>query len=541
MRCRAQWMLLALVLGPALHAFAQDSEAGARDGDAPPAEAKQEKEREPFVKRDGQLADNEQLGGEPTLTESKRASADAEDSAQGPEECDLDCIEAELAREQEQERRRKGTLEVARETGSVSSEAAEPDAGDTLAAEPSTTSLGEAEVDVPHDRRLPTRLGPVRIKVGKTDDWIGIGFATQMEFEYDQQFATGGFPESNTETLEFRRIRFTLSSSFIEGRIQSRFQINLTPSAFELIDMWFSFTRFKFATFRIGQFKIPYDRYRAQSFAALSFVDWAPTTRMFGSERQVGGEMLASGGFFGLEYAIGIFSGVNARASHGVGITEVYGEVPQSPSDLGFGEVVSSFHPEIAARVARNFGEINTDSNSDVLRTTHLRHSVGVGMAWDVRPVAAKDLGLRLSAEWLGKIRGIHMNVIGYLAWYKPWEGGKILFGPLGFMAETGYRFNLMWELALRYSMTYLTPWLRSDARSYGQAQIANAADPAEAMLQYGRNGDQTTSQDLALAGTSHVIGNSLKVVAETAWQQQLWNTGRANGFRVNLQLQLLF
>ena len=39
-----------------------------------------------------------------------------------------------------------------------------------------------------------------------------------------------------------------------------------------------------------------------------------------------------------------------------------------------------------------------------------------------------------------------------------------------------------MWELALRYSVTYLTPWLRSDARSYGAFQIANATDPAAAL-----------------------------------------------------------
>jgi hypothetical protein len=362
-----------------------------------------------------------------------------------------------------------------------------------------------------------------------------------MEFEYDQQFEGGGFSKENTETLEFRRVRFSLSSSFIEGRIKSRFQINLTPSAFELIDLWFSFTRFKFATFRIGQFKIPYDRYRAQSFASLSFVDWAPTTRMFGSERQVGAEMLASGGFLDLEYSFGIFSGVNARAAHGVGITDVYGEIPTSASDLGFGEVVSAFHPEIAARVAKNFGEIDTANNSDVLRTDYLRHSLGTGIAWDVRPEAVEDLALRLSAEWLGKIRGVHFNVIQYLSWYEPWQGGKILFGPLGVMAESGYRFNLLWELALRYSITYLTPWLRSDARTYGAAQIADAEDPAMAQLQYGRNGDQTTNQALTLAGVARVIGNSLKVIGEASWLRQRWNTGARDGLRINAQLQLVF
>lgn len=543
-------ILVVLVLGCASVTLAQEPDAGsAGDAAADPATEKEPEDKHPrLVKPKGDREDNEQLGGEPSLTETEQGPAAKADGEQAAEEappaeeddCDLDCLEARVEKEEEKEKQKKGTLAVARESGSISEESGD-DMGDALSAEPSTTTLSEADTEIPEDRTLPMRLGPVRIKVGKSDDWIGIGFATQMEFEYDQQFAGAGFANESTETLEFRRIRTTLSSSFIDGRIRSRFQINLTPSAFELIDMWFSFTRFKFATFRMGQFKIPYDRYRAQSFAALSMVDWAPTTRMFGSERQVGAEMLAGGGFLGLEYAIGLFSGVNARASHAVGITEVYGEVPKNASDFGFGEVVSSFHPEIAARFARNFGKINTDTNSDVTGSKELRQSVGAGIAWDARPVSTEDLALRLSAEWLAKIRHVHMNVVSYVAWYEPWQGGKMLFGPIGFMAEAGYRFSLMWELALRYSMTYLTPWLRSDSRSYGVFQINNATDPASAIQQYGQNGDQTTNNELALAGTSHIIGNSLKVVAEAAWTAQRWETGRQNAFRCNVQLQFLF
>jgi len=539
-----------MVLGSASAGLAQEPDAGtAPENDAGSAPAKEAEDKHPrLVKPEGDREDNEQLGGEPSLTENEQGPAAKVEGEEGagpaeeipPEECDLDCIEAQLDAEDAKKQQKRGTLAVARESGSIGEEV-QDDVGDALSAEPSTTSLAEAEADVPDDRKLPMRLGPVRIKIGKTDDWIGVGFATQLQFEYDQQFEGAGFPKQSIEKLEFRRIRTTLSSSFIDGRIRSRFQINLTPSAFELIDMWFAFTRFKFATFRVGQFKIPYDRYRAQSFAALSLVDWAPTTTMFGSERQVGAEMLGIGGFLKAEYAIGIFSGTNARASHGVGITEVYGEVPRNASDFGFGEVVSEFHPELVARAAKNFGKINTDTNSDTSGSKELRHSLGFGIAWDARPNATQDLGLRLSAEWLGKIRHIHMNVVSYLAWYKPWQGGKILYGPMGFMAETGYRFSLMWELALRYSMTYLTPWLRSDARSYGVFQIMNATDPAAAMQQYGQNGEQTTTNELALAGTSHIIGNSLKVVAEAAWEAQRWEAGRLNGFRFNLQLQFLF
>ena len=550
MRSQVGSILAVMVLGCASAAFAEEPDAGAESADeaGTPPEAKTEDKHPRLVKPKGDREDNEQLGGEPSLTETEQGPAAKVDGEQAAEDappaeeddCDLDCLEARVEKEEEKEKQKKGTLAVARESGSISEDTGD-DTGDALSAEPSTTTLDEAETEIPEGRTLPMRLGPVRIKVGKSDDWIGIGFAAQMEFEYDQQFTGAGFVNESSETLEFRRIRTTLSSSFIDGRIRSRFQINLTPSAFELIDMWFSFTRFKFATFRMGQFKIPYDRYRAQSFAALSMVDWAPTTRMFGSERQVGAEMLAGGGFLGLEYAIGLFSGVNARASHAVGITEVYGEVPKNASDFGFGEVVSSFHPEIAARFARNFGKINTDTNSDVTGSKELRQSVGAGIAWDARPVSTEDLALRLSAEWLAKIRHVHMNVVSYVAWYEPWQGGKMLFGPIGFMAEAGYRFSLMWELALRYSVTYLTPWLRSDSRSYGASQIANATDPASAIEQYGQNGEQTTDNELAIAGTSHIIGNSLKVVAEAAWTAQRWEAGRRNGFRFNLQLQFLF
>jgi len=96
-------------------------------------------------------------------------------------------------------------------------------------------------------------------------------------------------------------------------------------------------------------------------------------------------------------------------------------------------------------------------------------------------------------------------------------------------------------ELAIRYNIVYLTPWLRSDARTYGQAQIMNAADPTQANTHYGRNGDQRANQDLTIAGSARMIGNSLKVTTETAWVMQLWNTGRLNGIEVNAQIQLVF
>ena len=75
--------------------------------------------------------------------------------------------------DEEREKRKKRTLDVARESGTVGPEE-ETDSGDALSAEPSTTSIAETDIDIPEGRTLPTRLGPVRIKVGKTDDWVTV-------------------------------------------------------------------------------------------------------------------------------------------------------------------------------------------------------------------------------------------------------------------------------------------------------------------------------------------------------------------------------
>ncbi|MGB5810222.1 MAG: porin [Polyangiales bacterium] len=455
-------------------------------------------------------------------------------------DCDLDCVESQLTEAKREDDQKKGLIKVVKESEPTVTDPTD-NAGDALASEPSTTSLDKESVPESKKGRLPSRLGPLRITVDKRGDWVGIGFATQLEFDYDQQFAGGGISKASDQTLQFRRLRLSLSSSFVDGKIRSGFQINLTPSALELLDMWLAFTRFKFATLRMGQFKIPFDRYRAQSYAVLSFVDWSPTTTIFGSERQMGLEAFARGGFLNLEYAFGIFTGTNARASHGIGAIEFYGETPTNPSELGDGEIFTDFHPELVGRVAKNIGDINTDTNSDVLGSADLRQSIGFGFAYDARADPIVDLTLRLSFEWLAKIRGFDFNVISYLAWFPPWEGGPIEFGPVGFMGEVGYRFNALWELATRYSITYLPSALRQDTRSYGQFQIATADDAAAAEAQYGLNGDQITEAELALAGAAHIIGNSLKTTLQTSWVNERWVQGARNGLRVELQVQFLF
>jgi len=136
MRALTPRILLVLVVLGASAARAQERDAGtpSNEGAGGAPEQEPEEKRPRLVKPEGDRADNVQLGGEPSLTE-LGTSPDAV-----PEEaCDLDCIEAQLAAEEEEEKQRKGIRRMGEETGAVTA-VTEAGKGDTLAAEPSTTS-----------------------------------------------------------------------------------------------------------------------------------------------------------------------------------------------------------------------------------------------------------------------------------------------------------------------------------------------------------------------------------------------------------------
>ena len=128
MRACTRSILVMMILGSASAGLAQEPDAGAQPetdaesapetdaGSAPAAKAEDKHPR--LVKPEGNREDNEQLGGEPSLTETKQEPAARVEGEEGPvdaeeippEECDLDCIEAQLDAEDEKAKRKRGTL-----------------------------------------------------------------------------------------------------------------------------------------------------------------------------------------------------------------------------------------------------------------------------------------------------------------------------------------------------------------------------------------------------------------------------------------------
>lgn len=400
--------------------------------------------------------------------------------------------------------------------------------------EPGTVNVEETIPDAP--AKWPRRLGPARLTIDKAGDSLSLGLATQLRGGAEREVLGPYQPQRADGGITINRLRLVIGSRFLDGRVRSSVQLNFAPGALELIDVWFLYAPLPKLALRVGQFKVPYTRYRAQSFAALSLVDWSPVTRMFGSERQIGLEFLnPAPDDLSWEFAAGVFAGTNVRASHGVGLVEEYGEAPVNRSDLTSYRVPSAFHPELVGRVAKNFGAIDTAANTD-LRGGPFRSSLGLSGAWDIRPVAQEDLTGRIALEWLAKVRHVHLNAVGHVAWF----GGAADVGPWGALGEVGYRFHRRWELTSRYSWVWIGRRLREDARAHAEDAIREATEP-DVLAQYALVGRVRSRNELATAASMYVVGHSLKAQLEAAWQGDDTELGWKQRIVVRAQLQFQF
>jgi hypothetical protein len=403
-------------------------------------------------------------------------------------------------------------------------------------AEPGTVNVQETMQAHPEDVERPPRLGPARIVVDEQGDRLTLGFATQLYGRSEQRFR-GPFQEEGSDGgIGIRRLRFVLGSWFLRGKIRSSLQLNLSPNALELIDVWILYAPLHSLALRIGQFKVPYTRYRLQSFAALSLADWSPITRMFGAERQIGVELLnPQPESTAWEYGLGVFTGTNVRASHAVGLSQVYGEDPINRSDLREFNGPSSLHPEVIGRAARNFGSIDTAANTDFAGGP-FRSSFGVSGAVDIQPVLRQDLSARVAAEWLVKVHHLHLNLVGHMGWF----GRPKDIGPWGMLGELGYRLDRHWELAARYSRIWIGRRLQRDAAAYADRRVTEAPN-GDALLRYALVGRVSATNQVAAALTLYVVGHSFKTQLEAKWQGDETEDGLRQSLVTQLQLQFQY
>lgn len=387
-------------------------------------------------------------------------------------------------------------------------------------------------------------LGPFELRSQNGQHALQIGLATQVRLTYTNSGSASDAQRQQDLAIEVRRLRPMLRGSFISEQVEMFLHLNTTPGAIELLDLFSQFNFHPQARLRVGQFKIPYTRYRLQYFTQLLFTDWSILSRYLGAERQFGAAL--HNGYergAGFEYAVGVFSGINARRSHGVGLGLVYGEKLPDPSDLTELQSPATFHPELALRVGYSSSGLRPETPSDFERGP-ARFGVSMSATYDVRPSRYLDFALRLAPEVQLKVRGLSLHTVSYVTFFQGDSGARDLRTAFyGVLAHAGYRLHPQWELALRYGLVMSTEALRSDAkmRAIGLIVAAAPANAEAVRQQYGAAGTLEQDQELLLAANYYLVGNGLKFQVEAGWLQQVISAASLDGARLRLQAQVAF
>jgi hypothetical protein len=339
---------------------------------------------------------------------------------------------------------------------------------------------------VPRPSLAQTEKPNLWLASGDGSSWISFHLALQFRWEY--LYKDTGAGRASDNRIRFARIRPVVKGSLFAEDLTYLMHINLTPGLLELMDLWFDYRFSSHLRIKTGQMKIPFTRYRLNSFADRPVLDWSQPTRYFGAERQVG-IMLHNGrsDMPAIEYELGLYTGINMRAANGVGMSKVYAEPALNPSSLVDPAGSENMHSEAVGHIAYNFGGINVRRSAD-LEGGPPRFSVGLSGAWDLHPTPRQDLRLRIAPEASFRAYGFALDLVFHLGWFDQTTGSNgCVLGMTAGVAQASYVFSERYEIALRYTFVHLLADLRDDARAYAVSRIESAGDAAELARLYDR------------------------------------------------------
>lgn len=395
----------------------------------------------------------------------------------------------------------------------------------------------------------PDRIGPFGIADASGRFSLDVGLAVQLQLQVTDKEASDGERDTETQIL-LRRVRPTLKGTLLTKDLSWYLHLSTAPGSIELMDFYMDYSFSPYLQVRVGQHKIPFTRYRTQSFKNLTFVDWSLVTKAFGAERQMG--LTLHDGYEKpqrWEYALGLYTGNNARASHGLQLAPVYGEKVVNPSDLTGPSLPASFHPEIVAHAAYNSEGMDISTDTD-WQGGPIRVHAGFSFTWDARPDAFEDLTLRLAPEVLVQLYHVSAMALLYLG-FGPDEGmdsgvDPVRLSMLGAVAQTSVLLFKRFEVSLRYAMMTYSDDILSEARDRAAALIANAKDETSKKAltsQYKNAGSVNTEHEATVGFNVYIIGQSLKLRTDLGWKVQMLEDDQDPRYETlfRTQLQLTF
>lgn len=367
-------------------------------------------------------------------------------------------------------------------------------------------------------------LGPLEIVSADSTSRVRLQFAAQQLVTWQESKDRGCWSTPEL-TTELRRIRFGLRGGFNRNQTRFYLQLSFAPRSLELMDFLIDHRLGPNAQLRVGQNKVPFTRFRIQSFQRLTFADWPIVTKYFGAERQIG--VSIHNGYEAPPrwgYVAGVFTGVNARASHGIGIPTAYGEEILNPSDLSDPGPKSDVHPEAFLHVSYHTDGMKVDSDTDPERGP-LRVLTALSVGWDFDPSDRRDFTQRFAAEMLTKCNGWTANMIGYAGFADFGDNEANKLAMVGALVQTAYRIHASWEVSARYAIVDYSDDLRDEITRY----------PVQ--------GNGTVRQHEATLGVNrYIIGHSFKWQNDAGLIRSNYSCcGHRTQYRIRSQLQLAF
>jgi len=378
------------------------------------------------------------------------------------------------------------------------------------------------------------------------------GITVQLMYNYFEKDQGEDVHPEYSSDIRWRRIRPTLKGYILDGDLSFYLHGNTTPGTIELLDSYVDYKVVPVFRVRAGQYKIPFTRFRINSYKELLVTDWSICSTYFGAERQMG--ISLHNGYekpMPIEYELGLFTGQNARKSHGVGLTKVSGEAVSNPSDLVEpGETMDQFHPAVALHLAYNYNDIMLSYTTDFEKTGP-RFSIGASGVWDANPRAYRDFSLRLAPEFMFKAYGIGLSGTYYMGYYEPEsEMNETNLAMTGGMIGGSYLIGKWVEISAQYSYVGTSENLRKDSVDHATAILEAAAadqeigeDDFDALSkQYGKAGNVRAERETIFGINIYMIGRNLKLQNDISYLQHIdYKEDELNDLRFRTQLQFAY
>jgi hypothetical protein len=350
---------------------------------------------------------------------------------------------------------------------------------------------------------------------------LQLNFAAQLQMHYEEQ-DDGVF-------VNLRRLRPAFSVSMLDDRLKLKLQLSLLPGSSELIDLFADYHDRAGVSFRIGQSKIPFTRYRMQSYQKLDFVDWAITSTYFGAERQLGLSIHS-----GLEnpsrlsWALGIFDGQNARSSHAVGIERYYTAHIKGTSDLATGYPREAFRSEFCAHLGYCSNMMSSENPYNE-EPHYLRYYLAISGTWKAEEDEYRQFTARLAPEAFLEYRDISLLGIVYLGWADILERFESNPAMVGVLAEAVYNTDAQIEMGLRYANVEIQD-------DFVEARDATVGERPPYSVTSFRG-----EREVAVSLNFHILDHSLAWHNDLSWRKMKLVEITQTEFLFRSQLQVAF